>query len=232
MMIHTWFKDSVYGVVAAVYLLGWGTFCLLLPDQVTWLNTAPLFLYSALCLAAAMYAIRYLQQRLEKLSLADPDLNLYNERFFKSALNLEFNRSNRHDLPLSLVVFSFDDLRETADQLGRDATDINKLFVQTVSTTIRSSDILSALEKGKYSLLLPNTDVDGAKVAASRLKAEISSELKKMRLGQRTSVPFGICGTTEGVKSSDELFAGSVQAYSVAKGSPRNKIVSCGEACR
>lgn len=232
MNTHTWIGNLAYYVVGVLYLIGWGLFCTLLPEKVSWLNTLPLFFYSSLCLGVAVYALRLLKRRYDKLALSDPDTNLYNERFFFSALSLEFNRSSRHGLPLSLVVFSFDNLKETATQLGQSVPKLNKLFIETVASTIRNTDIFSTLEHDKYSLLLPNTDVDGAKVAANRLKVEIETRLKKIRLGQRATVPFGVCGTSQGAASSDELFAGSIQAYSVAQGSPRNKIVSCGEACR
>ncbi|WP_158946420.1 GGDEF domain-containing protein [Pseudodesulfovibrio cashew] len=222
-----------YAVLAVAYLVGWGVFCAVAPAHVAWTDTLPLLLYSACCLAVAILAFRIQGIRLAKLSMSDPNTNLYNERFFLNALKLEFSRSHRHELPLSIMVFSFGDINETAKQLERNVKDIRKLFIHTVSETIRSSDIFSVLEQDKYSILLPSTDVDGAKVAASRLKEAIATELKKIRLGQRTTMPFGICGTSSnGAESSDELFAGSMQAYSVARNSPRNTVVICGEACR
>lgn len=169
------------------------------------------------------------QKENDRLSMFDKDLGLYSERFFHNALALEYNRSSRYQLPLSLIVFSFDTLKETASQLGKNVKEVQKLFIETVSGTIRNSDILAAMEDDKFSILLPSTDVDGAKVAANRLKTAISSELKKQRLGQRTSMLFGICGTSPNVKTSRDLLDGSIQAYISAQNSPRNNIIACGD---
>lgn len=180
-------------------------------------------------MAIAILAIRWLKKKNDQLSMYDAEMGLYSERFFLNALNLEYNRSSRHELPLSVIVFSFDTLKETANQLGKSVEEIQKLFIETVGETIRNSDIFSSLEDDKFSILLPSTDVDGAKVAATRLKSAIATELKKQRLGQRTSMPFGICGTSPMVKTSQDLLNGSIKAYDAALSSPRNKIVTCSD---
>ena len=111
--------------------------------------------------------------------------------------------------------------------MGKGDEEVEALFIEKVSSTIRSSDIFSTLEGGRFSILLPSTDVDGAKVAANRLKTAITADLKKQRLGQRTSLPFGICGTSPQVKTSQALLDGSLKAHDAALVSPRNKIVTC-----
>jgi len=227
MNMKTIYEDWLYYLVAILFIAGWGVFCTFLPERISWINTAPLFAYSSGCMALALVTVRWLKRKNDSLTMYDPEMGLYSERFFFNALGLEYNRSNRHELPLSLIVFSFETLRETADQLGKTVEEVQKLFIETVAETIRNSDIFSTLEEDKFSILLPSTDVDGAKVAAARLKRAIASELKKQRLGQRTSMPFGICGTSPNVKTSQDLLDGSIKAYDAALNSPRNKIVTC-----
>lgn len=221
--------DWIYYLAGAVYIVGWGIFCAFLPEGVSWFNTGPLFAYATAWVLVGSAVIRWLKRKNDRLSLFDPDMGIYSEQFFLNALKIEYSRSNRDELPLSLMVFSFDTLKETADQLGKTVEQVQQLFIETVASTIRSSDILSTLEDGKFTILLPSTDEDGARVAATRLKAAIASELKKQRLGQRTSMPFGICGTSPRVKSSMDLLEGSFKAYAAALHSPRNKIVTCSD---
>jgi len=227
MNMKTIYKDWLYYLMAILFIAGWGVFCTFLPERISWINTAPLFVYSSGCMALGLVTVRWLKRKNDSLTMYDPEMGLYSERFFFNALGLEYNRSNRHELPLSLIVFSFETLQETADQLGKTVEEVQKLFIETVSGTIRNSDIFSTLEEDKFSILLPSTDVDGARVAAARLRMAIASELKKQRLGQRTSMPFGICGTSPNVKTSQDLLDGSIKAYDAALNSPRNKIVTC-----
>jgi diguanylate cyclase (GGDEF)-like protein len=227
MNMKAFYENRLYYLVATLFIAGWGFFCTFLPEGTSWINTAPLFVYSSGCIALALVTVRWLKRKNDSLTMYDPEMGLYSERFFFYALGLEYNRSNRHELPLSLIVFSFETIQETADQLGKTVEEVQKLFIETVSETIRNSDIFSTLEEDKFSILLPSTDVDGAKVAAARLKRAIASELKKQRLGQRTSMPFGICGTSPNVKTSQDLLNGSIKAYDAALNSPRNKIVTC-----
>lgn len=222
--------DWIFYLAGALYIIGWALFCTFLPEGVSWFDTAPLFLYAAAWVFIGSALIRWLKRKNDRLSLFDPEMGIYSERFFLNALKIEYSRSSRDELPLSLMVFSFDTLKETASQLGKEEDVVKRQFIETVAGTIRSSDILSVMEDDKFSVLLPSTDVDGAKVAATRLKAAIGSELKKHRLGQRTSMPFGICGTSPGVHSSMELLEGSFNAYAAALNSPRNKIVSCSDS--
>lgn len=219
--------DRLYYLTAALYLVGWGFFTMFTPRHVGWPDTLPLFGYSAGCLTLSLLAIRWLKQKNDRLSMYDQDMGLYSERFFLNALNLEYNKSSRHELPLSVMVFSFEELKETASQLDTSVEEIQKMLIDTVAVTIRNSDVLSSLNDDKFSILLPSTDVDGARVAATRLKSAIAAELKKQRLGQRAIMPFGICGTSANVKTSQDILDGSIRAYDTALHSPRNKIVTC-----
>lgn len=221
--------DWTYYGAGIAYLVGWGIFSTFLPENVSWLSTLPLFLYSSGVMALALYLLRWFNRKVNRLSMYDPDMGVYSERFFFNALNMEYSRSNRDELPLSLIVFSFDTLKETAEQLNKSVEEMQKMFIEKISETIRSTDIFSTLEDDKFTILLPSTDVDGAKVAANRLRSAITAELQKERLGQRTSMPFGICGTSPEVKTSQELLAGSIKAYDTAVDSPRNKIVACND---
>jgi len=227
---RTAIKDWIYGIVAVIFVVGWGGMHIL-QDGLSWTTTTPLLLYSVLFLAAVLLVTRWLKRKNEELALSDPELNLYSERFFYNALNLECNKSERHEMPVALMVFSFDTLKETADQLGKSVEEIQLLFIETVGRTIRNSDVFSTMKDGRFSILLPSTDADGAKVAANRVKRAISEELKKQRLGQRTTVPFGICGTSSKIKTSKQLLEGSIKAYVEAQRSPRNKIITCADCC-
>ncbi len=233
MNIKQLWENYSLAFLIALFLAGWFIILSMLPEHLRWRDTAPLLIYTLACFIPTILALRKAWKRNDELSIADPLTGLYTERFFYRALKLEFKRSTRYRLPLSLVIFSIDELGREAEAYGKKPKEINKLVLKTISSTIRESDIFSALEQDKYSLLLPNTPVDGAQTAANRVMSKIRTELQKLKLGRHISVPFGICGIQEReVTSSEELFAGSAQAYAAARVSPRNKIVVCGAECR
>lgn len=220
-----------YSALVVAYFLGWCVISAFLPGDLSRFATFPLLIYSLAVVAWLAMTAQRSAARFERFSLVDPRMGLYNERYFLKALNLEFQRSRRHGLPLAMAIFSWEGENEALPTGNHHSLD--GLLSQVVSRTIRSSDIFAMLGNGKYSLLLPNTPVEGAQVAANRLKTNLRAELKKVRPSLRLLVPFGICGTSaEGIVSMEEMLAGSDQAYASARQSPRNHIVTCGDLCR
>ena len=101
-------------------------------------------------------------------SMKDRLTGLSNRYSLDNRLILEWNRATRDKSPLGLLIFTVG---------GYDEKLHDEVFVKlakTMENTIkRSTDFLARWSDNEFSTLLPITDIDGAKIVAERINAEI-----------------------------------------------------------
>ena len=129
---------------------------------------------------------------LEMECITDFKTGIYNDRFFFQRLREEVNRSIRHGLALSLVMFDFDNFKEINDQFDHTFGDFVLLaFARKLRAEIRQIDIPARLGGDEFALLLPSTDLEEATQMASRLR-ELVSEYRFEKDGRSTSVSLSM----------------------------------------
>jgi diguanylate cyclase (GGDEF)-like protein len=113
---------------------------------------------------------RILEQCLTDLAERDPLTNLYNRRRFEEGLEHELIRSARHSTSAALIMFDLDRLKHVNDSFGHAAGDQLLLGVaETLTTQLRVTDVIARLGGDEFAALLPETDRDGAELAAAKL---------------------------------------------------------------
>lgn len=98
--------------------------------------------------------------------------------FFESA-ELELSRTRRFFLPLSIIYLDVDNFKAVNDSLGHDAGDklLGKV-AETILKNIRSIDIAARFGGDELGIMLPETDVDGARRLAEKLKLKLNEEMR------------------------------------------------------
>jgi diguanylate cyclase (GGDEF)-like protein len=96
------------------------------------------------------------------------------EHFMQSADAL-INLSKRQNKPLSLIMFDVDEFKKINDSYGHVAGD--RALVQvtsTVTSVLRSSDLLGRFGGDEFMILLPESSLQFAEETAERLRMEIN----------------------------------------------------------
>lgn len=116
--------------------------------------------------------------------ITDPVSNLYNESYFEHRLEEEIVRSERYQIPLSVVLMEVDGSDELKER-SRKAEFLRTVTMvsEIIEREIRLTDIACRLDDLTFGIILTNTDLDGASIFANRL----SNSIKKL-LGKTTSM--------------------------------------------
>ncbi len=97
----------------------------------------------------------------------------------------------RHNLPLSLIFFDVDDMKNINDKYGHSAGD--KLLAglaKLIQCHLRSSDVLARWGGDEFVLLLPSVSLDNAIILAKRI--EISVKENMIIEGDKITCSFGV----------------------------------------
>lgn len=171
--------------------------------------------YELLNLIALSILYAYNNSRLyeltKRLAVWDNKTNLYNYRYFLSRLSNEISRAKRYGRKLSLIAIDLDEFKLINDKLGHLTADkILKDIAKIIKASIRAVDIPSRFGGDEFFILLPETDLEGARVVGERLKSIIESRLfplngKKNRI--RIKLTFGVSEYEDGMSAKKFLEA-------------------------
>ncbi len=95
---------------------------------------------------------------------------VFNRRYFDKQLLAEISRSKRYNHTFSLILLDIDDFKRINDTYGHTVGDkVLKEFAGVLKNHLRSEDIAARYGGEEFTLLLPQTDLSGAKIFAERL---------------------------------------------------------------
>ena len=118
--------------------------------------------------------IKYLSKKLEYMAYYDKLTNIFNRRKFRDILDEFVNFSKRYKSPLSLIFLDIDDFKKVNDTYGHEVGDfILKEVVNVAKKSLRKSDVFGRWGGEEFLILLPNTDVNGAKMVAEKIRKSI-----------------------------------------------------------
>ena len=106
------------------------------------------------------------------LNLADTDdlTGIWNRRYFRRQLPQEFERARTFGVPLSLLLFDIDDFKQINDGFGHTIGDVVlSELCGVVREALRPTDSLARFGGDEFAVILPHTDMAGAKAVADRL---------------------------------------------------------------
>jgi diguanylate cyclase (GGDEF)-like protein len=168
-----------------------------------------------------------LSGEVEKLTTVDALTGLHCRRQFNAVSQIEFRRSLRFRLKLSVVMMDIDHLMKVNDSHGRIAGDKVLAGVADVCLRgIRMMDLHTRYGGEEFCFLLPETDQKGAHVLAERLRASVAG--LRFQTDKRTfsvTASFGIAERLSDTDSIERLLELGDQALFKAKCEGRNRSV-------
>ena len=100
-------------------------------------------------------------------SIKDALTGVYNRSFLETTLRREVGLSHRHGTPLSLILLDVDDFKSINDEHGHQAGDaVLQMVARTLGECVRGTDVLARFGGDEFTILLSNTRLPGAVVAA------------------------------------------------------------------
>ncbi len=160
--------------------------------------------------------------KLESLATHDGLTEAKNRRAFNEKLAEEWSRAQRYGTPLSLVMFDVDKFKTYNDTFGHQAGDeVLKTLARTVMGLVRTTDFFARYGGEEFSLILPNTDADGAYVLAERLRERV----EKTKWRERpVTASFGVSTLEIGMENGEALIEAADKALYVSKERGRNRV--------
>lgn len=167
--------------------------------------------------------LRHLED-LSHLALTDGLTGLYNRRTFESRLEEEWARSARHGVPLALLITDVDEFKQINDRRGHYHGDlVLREFARILRETCRIDDSSYRIGGDEFAILLPETDVTGAEVAATRIREQVrKSPIMGKNRDLPVSISIGISAAPELAASAQELFLQADAALYQVKHTGRN----------
>jgi diguanylate cyclase (GGDEF)-like protein len=115
-------------------------------------------------------------RELEQLATTDSLTGLFNRSQFLKMAELEFERAQRFKHPLAMLMFDVDNFKMVNDTYGHRAGDqVLKTVAGRCLEQLRGIDIISRFGGDEFMVLLPETNIEGAKTVAGRLSRCITN---------------------------------------------------------
>lgn len=167
------------------------------------------------------------QQLLRELASHDGLTGLYNHRMYYVRLDEEFIRRHRSGAPISVLLLDIDHFKLVNDRYGHLAGDmVLKTLSELVMRSCRAMDVACRYGGEEITIILPETDADGALEIAERLRKSVEAqhfELGDSKNGHIT-VSIGVATSSESLSSSRDLTESADRALYRAKEQGRNRV--------
>lgn len=107
-------------------------------------------------------------------SITDPLTRAYNRRFCDQRMAEEIARAHRYKRPLSILLFDLDHFKRINDTHGHLYGDqVLRTVAEVVKGKLRNCDYFCRYGGEEFLVILTETDLDGAKVVAERMREDI-----------------------------------------------------------
>ncbi|MCX7746361.1 MAG: diguanylate cyclase [Clostridia bacterium] len=186
--------------------------------------------YSILNSIMTQAAISIENAKLYKLAITDGLTGLIIHRHFKNLLKHEIVRSKRYNRIFSLIMFDIDHFKKLNDTYGHPAGDevlIN--IARLTKENFRTIDVTARYGGEEFIVILPETDTDGARIAAERLRQDIENSVFTYAEHKiKSTVSMGIASYPKDAETMEELIKKADEALYASKANGRNRITLAG----
>ncbi len=168
--------------------------------------------------------------RLEEMATTDGLTKCLNKRAFLEELERKLTAARRFQRPLSLIVTDIDHFKSVNDTYGHATGDVViKELGEILRNAKRDTDIVARFGGEEFCVLCEETDTEGARLLAERIRNELKGTIFQTELGKlNVTASLGVAtfygDDRGGLQSSSELFEASDKALYAAKHGGRDQV--------
>lgn len=167
-----------------------------------------------------------MQHKYQRFATTDALTGLHNRGWLDDAFDREIKRSERDQLPLSLIMIDVDNFKKYNDDYGHLAGDkVLVTVAEAIRSPLRPNDLVARFGGEEFAVLLPETSVENARIIAERLRASVShaetGQLDGVQL-PKVTISLGIASRQQGY-SLDMMIASADVAMYHAKRHGKNR---------
>jgi len=168
-----------------------------------------------------------MQRKYQRYAMTDALTGLHNRGWLDDAFDREVRRSERDQLPLSLIMIDVDKFKDYNDAYGHLAGDqVLATIAKAIRSPLRPNDLVARFGGEEFAVLLPETNVINAKFIAERLRENVGHADLGMIDGKQlpnVTISLGI-STRSPNDTLDMLIAAADVAMYHAKQKGRNRV--------
>jgi diguanylate cyclase (GGDEF)-like protein len=139
-------------------------------------------------------SLRDANAKIQQLSETDSLVGTFNRRYLNTQLVREVDRAFRYRHSLAAVMADLDRFKAINDERGHETgDDVLRRFAELAKSTVRPSDWIARYGGEEFVIVLPETDLAGAAIAAEKLRALCAATVIDTVTGQLSvTASFGV----------------------------------------
>ena len=198
---------------------------LLIIGFIVFLNITFIFILRMRLKAAEHIRLEKTNKQLEELSRKDSLTSIPNRRDILDKIFYETIRVERNKKTFSLIMCDIDHFKSVNDKHGHECGDyILKKIADTIVSNLRKQDIVARWGGEEFILLLPETNLEGGRIAAEKIRIIISNyEFKYNNKIILINLTFGVSEYSID-KSIDSCIKEADKALYHGKNNGRNRV--------
>lgn len=193
----SWFAGRRAGIALSLLaaLIWWVDDLVVKPHTLFWLVSWNAMINCGFFLITSylVSTLKLAYEREKRFARADSLTGIVNRRYFLELLQLEIDRSQRHQASFTLAYIDVDDFKAVNDRFGHSTGDrLLCLIAEVIKHQIRSIDLVARLGGDEFAILLPQTNFDQSEVVLHRVHKSLIEAVKQ----QAFSVGFSVGALT------------------------------------
>lgn len=167
-----------------------------------------------------------------KNATMDALTGLNNRRQFEIRLKEEYSSANRQNTPLCAIMIDIDFFKKFNDTYGHAIGDtVLRTTANVIKEQLREYDIPSRYGGEEFCILLPQTNIDEAKIVAERLRNSVENKKIEIQTNKNEQIKYISVTISVGLAQldikdmADDLYMKADRALYKAKEEGRNRVV-------
>jgi len=183
---------------------------------------------------ALIRELKMSREEMKRLAITDGLTHLYNRRYFSEISRDIFRIAHRDHKALSVIMLDIDHFKRVNDTYGHQAGDeVIRELAAILQAQKRESDIVCRYGGEEFVILLPETETEGAKKVAEKIRRSVMDH--PVSAGEGTDIEFTVSlGVAEvdhpNDRSIEEALSRADDALYEAKENGRNRVCISGRA--
>ncbi|MBM9514847.1 GGDEF domain-containing protein [Desulfogranum marinum] len=171
-------------------------------------------------------------RELARLSYIDELTELYNRRYFNKCLDKEWQRLQRIEQPLALLLCDIDFFKQYNDTYGHQAGDyaIAQVAAVILRNVRRAAEIAARYGGEEFAVILPQTDLERATLVAEKIRKSLVKRNiphSNSTVKDRLSMSIGVASVVPSNAESPALLLSLAdEALYISKNSGRDRVFS------